>query len=61
MIDNHYRHCTSLSYIIQDATKVMGEWNGDEAGREEDRAHCADEIVEKAQELRTLIEELEQL
>ena len=60
-MDNHYRHCTSLSYIIQDAIKVSGEWNGDEPGSLEDRAHCADEIVKKAEELRELIESLEEL
>lgn len=60
-MDNRYRHCTSLSYIIQDAIKVSGEWNGDEAGQEEDRAHQADEIVNKAEELRKLIEEMENI
>jgi hypothetical protein len=60
-MNNHYRHCTSLSYIIQDAIQVSAEWNGDEAGREEDRAHLANEIVEKAEELRKPLEELEEL
>lgn len=60
-MDNHYRHCTSLSYIIQDALKVASEWNGKEAGSKEDRAHQANEIVEKAEELRKLIEDLENL
>jgi hypothetical protein len=60
-MNNFYRHCTSLSYIIQDAIQVSSEWNGDEAGSQEDRAHAADEIAEKAEELRKLIEELEEL
>lgn len=60
-MDNYYRHCTSLSYIIQDAIKVSSEWNGDDAGSQEDKAHAANEIVQKAEELRKLIEELEEL
>jgi hypothetical protein len=60
-MDNYYRHCTSLSYIIQDAIKVSSEWNGDEAGRKEDKAHLAEEIVTAAEELRTLLEELENM
>jgi hypothetical protein len=60
-MENKYRHCASLSYIIQDATNVSGEWDGDFAGQLEDRAHLADEIVSKAEELRKLIEELENI
>lgn len=60
-MDDYYRHTTGLHYIIEDAIKVASQWNGDEPGREEDRALCADEIVQKAEELRELIEELERL
>lgn len=60
-MDNFYRHCTSLSYIIQDALKASSEWNGDEPGQQEEKAHCADEIALKADELRTLLEEMEAL
>lgn len=60
-MNNYYRHCTSLHYIIEDAIAVASEWNGDEAGREEERSNRADEIIKKADELRTLLEELEEL
>lgn len=58
-MDNFYRHCTSLSYIIQDALKEASAWNGDEPGTQEVKASIANEIVEKAEELRKLIEEME--
>jgi hypothetical protein len=50
-----------LDNIIDLADKVAGEWNGDNAGRLEDRARVATDIMEKAQELKNLITELEAL
>ena len=41
------------------AERVSGEWNGDEPGWQEDMAHLAEEIAEKATELQTLLEELD--
>ena len=61
VMTNLNRHLTSLHYIVEDALRVAGQWNGDEAGSEEDRAHLANEIVAKADELRELIEGMEEL
>jgi hypothetical protein len=55
------RHTTALHEIILYADSISGEWNGDDAGRLEDRATAADEITEKANELRQLLEELEEM
>ncbi len=41
--------------IIEWANVISGEWNGDESGSEEDRAHQADEITQKCNELKELI------
>ena len=60
-MNNSERHTTALHYLIVDANQVMGEWNGDEPGRLEDRTNVAEEIIAKAEELRTLIEEIEEL
>ena len=40
------------------ALGVQGEWNGDEAGIQEDRAHIAGEIKNKCDELLELLNEL---
>jgi len=37
---------------------ISGNWNGDESGTAEDRAHAADEAIEKINELEALLEEL---
>ena len=51
-MNNYYKHMTTLSWLIEDAHKVCAEWNGDEAGREEDRATLASEIIDRASELK---------
>ncbi len=50
-----------LKRVVEEATKVSGEWNGDESGIEEDRAHCADNIIETAKSLIEHLEEMEEL
>ena len=40
------------------ALGVQGEWNGDEAGTQEDRSHIAGEIKNKCDELLELLNEL---
>ncbi len=50
-----------LKRVVEEATKVSSEWSGDESGIEEDRAHCADNIVETAQLLIKHLEEMEEL
>lgn len=48
-----------LAKLIDEAEKVSGEWNGDESGTLEDRAHIADDIVLAGTELQDLIASLE--
>jgi len=50
-----------LTLLKVEAEKISGEWNGDESGREEDRAHCADEIANAVYDLQELISEMEEL
>lgn len=59
--DDPMRHLTNLHYIIMDALKISGQWNGDERGRQEDRAHQADEIADMANKLRALIIGMDEL
>lgn len=46
---------SGLNDVIDWAEAITGEWNGDESGSEEDRTHCADEIIEKLNEVKALI------
>jgi len=48
-----------LAKVAAEAEYVSGEWNGDESGTLEDRAHLADEITETANKLAELIADLE--
>lgn len=43
------------------ANNIMGEWNGDESGREEDRALQAEMVAKSVEVLRGEINELEEL
>lgn len=47
--------------VIEWAVAIQAEWNGDESGSQEDRAHCADEIIEKLHEVCNLILEMGEL
>jgi len=47
--------------VIEWAEGISGEWNGDEPGSLEDRANCANEIIEKLNEAKQLIAEMENL
>lgn len=52
------------SYVndIQEwADAISGEWNGKESGRHEERAHCAQDIISKCNELKELLTEMENL
>lgn len=46
---------SGLNDVIEWAEAITGEWNGDESGSQEDRAHCANEIIEKLNEVKALI------
>jgi len=47
-----------LRKLIKECKEIAGRWNGDEAGYMEDQAEIASEIIEKANELINLINEL---
>lgn len=47
-----------LSELIKECEEISGRWNGDNPGYEEDQAHIANDIIEKANELIGLINEL---
>lgn len=51
----------TLEQIKKWAEDISGSWNGDNSGSAEDRAHQANEILEKIAELETLIEEMDNL
>lgn len=51
----------SLKEIKKWAENIAGEWNGDESGSQEDRAHCALEIKQKVAELEELLDEMDKL
>jgi hypothetical protein len=50
-----------LKGIKKWAEEIAGEWNGDEAGSQEERAGQANEIIEKVDELIELIGGMENL
>lgn len=52
---------SNINDTIEWAEAISGEWNGDEAGSQEDRAHCANEIIEKLNEVKDLILEMSEL
>jgi hypothetical protein len=49
-----------LQTLIKQMEEIAGEWNGDEPGRPEERAHIAEDIIEKTKELLDLLEELDE-
>lgn len=60
MTDEQYQ-ISCVNDIAEWAEAVAGEWDGDDSGRLEDRAHQAKEIMEKCAELKELIEGLAEL
>lgn len=50
-----------LDSIYDEAYAIASEWNGDDAGVQEERAHCASDIMDKIKELKQLISEMETL
>lgn len=45
----------ALDDLIKEADQVAGAWNGDEAGKQEEQAQSALEIIEKCNEIKDLI------
>lgn len=60
-MENLQHYIYELEDLEKEAGEISGNWNGDESGRQEDLAHAADEIVYKAQELKTLLEEFKNI
>ena len=56
---NYKLHLDNLAELDSEAGEISGSWNGDEAGRLEERAGVADEISHKVHELQKLIEYLQ--
>lgn len=52
---------SNIKDTIEWAEAISSEWNGDESGSQEDRAHCANEIVDKLSEVIELILGMEEL
>lgn len=50
-----------LNDLISYVDDIASEWNGDQPGRLEDRAVIATDVMEKAQELKNLLKQLEEL
>lgn len=48
----------NLYKLIEEMIIVRGKWNGDEGGYDEEQADIASDIIEKANELIDLINEL---
>lgn len=57
-MDDFPSHVNSIELLRKDAEKLEGQWNGDEAGREEEVANIAKEIQQKCDELTNLLLEL---
>lgn len=51
----------SLSTIKKWAEDIAGSWDGDKSGSLEDKAHQAQEILEKISELESLIDGMDDL
>jgi len=49
----------TLELIKKWAESISGQWNGKEPGIQEDRAHQANDILEKVKELEQLINDLD--
>jgi hypothetical protein len=48
----------ALKELKEEMTEIVGRWDGDNPGYEEDQADIANEIIEKADELVALINKL---
>lgn len=60
MTDEQYQ-ASCLKDVIEWASIISGEWNGKLSGRQEDRAHQANEIIEKLHEVKELIEGMQEI
>lgn len=63
LLDN-FRNYEQQSLVVQNlidwAEDISGQWNGDKSGDLEQAANCANEIIEKCNDIQQLIDEMEQ-
>jgi len=50
-----------LENLKEDMMEIGGQWNGDEAGTQEDRAHIAAEVLTHVKDIEKLLEEMEEV
>jgi len=48
----------ALNRLEKKLSNIAGNWNGDESGLAEDRARASLDVIEKINEIREIIEEL---
>ena len=48
----------TLNEIKKEALEIMGKWNGDDAGVEEDNSNTAEDILEAVKNLEELLAEI---
>lgn len=58
MTDELFNH---INEVIGWAEEIQGQWDGDNAGSLEDRAHLAEDIALHAKEMKILIAQMENL
>jgi len=51
----------TLKEIKEEMESIAGSWNGKEAGRQEDRVHQANDILQACKNLEELLEEMKEL
>lgn len=51
----------NLALLKKQMEEIAGAWNGDEPGQQEDRAHQANDILEKIRELEQLLSDLDEI
>jgi hypothetical protein len=50
----------NLSQLEKEMCEIASSWNGKDSGRAEDRANTASDIIEKIEEIRILLAELDE-
>ena len=53
------KHIQNLTDIIIECDKIIGAWNGDDKGIQEDNARTAEEIRDHVHDIMELINELQ--
>ena len=48
-----------LDYLRKCAREIQGDWNGDEAGKQELRAESATELLELLEQVETIVKDLD--